>query len=433
MKKLISLFLAVLMLLSMVACANDETAAPDEPKEPEVTTVLEPLPPREVEPKEPLTLIESPVTEEDFMNNAKITSIVSMGNTYRLKAAMEKAKLGEDVTLAYIGGSITYGDTIADRSLNWANRSYEYFASTFGNGDNVHYVNAGVNGTPSAYGALRVNDDVLVHNPDVVFIEFAVNDASAVLYSDSFECLIRECLTHESKPAVVIVFASAGESWWSGQPWQKRIAENYDVSMISYGDAVTYLFKNNVTNIKKFTSDNVHPTTEGHGIVAEFVNYFFDEAYRLEAPTEDTVLPERLYEGLFQSAVMVRQQTYTPESMGSWKNGTGMYNGNGWIINRDGTNEPIVFEFSGKNAYICYASVTNDEYGTAVAKVFFNGTEVATVELLGKGTSWQACCSTLLYSADAVGEYRIEVSMKTDPNAKFEIHGMAYTEEQFQK
>ena len=36
-------------------------------------------------------------------------SLLSLGNTLRLKRAIEKAKRGEEVTIAYIGGSITQG------------------------------------------------------------------------------------------------------------------------------------------------------------------------------------------------------------------------------------------------------------------------------------------------------------------------------------
>ena len=40
-------------------------------------------------------------------------------------------------------------------------------------GDNVEYVNAGLSGTASALGNLRVQRDVLAYEPDIVFIEYA--------------------------------------------------------------------------------------------------------------------------------------------------------------------------------------------------------------------------------------------------------------------
>ncbi len=446
MKRVICLLLALALCVLTVGCTNPSanptatndptvTGSPENPDNPENTTAPEATqpavtdPPKDVEAKEPLAEISAPATEADYLNNAKIKSLLSLGNTYRLKAAINKARTGQDVTIGYIGGSITYGDTLNDRTLTWANRSYEYFAQTYGTGENVHYVNSGVNGTPSAYGALRVNADILAHNPDIVFIEFAVNDGSEALYGDSYECLIRECLTHESKPAVVIMFAAAGDSWWGSQSWQKKIAEKYDLPMVSYRDGVEYLFNNNVLTLADFTTDKVHPNIKGHGIVADFVKYFFDEVYRTEAPASDIVMPERIKDGLFQNASILRQQTYTPAQMGSWKNGSGMFNGNGWRLNRDGTNNPIVFKFTGKNAYIVYASGTSKEHGTAIAKVYYNGNMVGIKELKGNGSSWEICHTELLHLASEVGEYTVEVSMASDATAAFEIQGVGYTAE----
>jgi hypothetical protein len=42
-------------------------------------------------------------------HNMIAKSLLSKGNNKRLKAAMEKAERGDDVTIAYIGGSITQG------------------------------------------------------------------------------------------------------------------------------------------------------------------------------------------------------------------------------------------------------------------------------------------------------------------------------------
>ena len=48
----------------------------------------------------------------------------------------------------------------------------------------VETINAGIPATGSDFGAQRVDRDVLVHRPDVVFIEFAVNDAGEECEAD---------------------------------------------------------------------------------------------------------------------------------------------------------------------------------------------------------------------------------------------------------
>lgn len=54
-----------------------------------------------------LDYIKNPATYDEWLNNAKIESLTSLGNTNRLKDVIERAKNGEELTIAYIGGSIT--------------------------------------------------------------------------------------------------------------------------------------------------------------------------------------------------------------------------------------------------------------------------------------------------------------------------------------
>ena len=65
---------------------------------------------------------------QDMIEN----SLVSTGNNYRLKKVIEKCKRGEDVTIAYIGGSITQG--AGGKPINtmcYAYRSYDAFCKLF--------------------------------------------------------------------------------------------------------------------------------------------------------------------------------------------------------------------------------------------------------------------------------------------------------------
>ena len=53
-------------------------------------------------------------------------SLVQTGNVRRLKRAMQRAKQGEDVTVAFIGGSITQGaGAIPINTMCYAYRAFE--------------------------------------------------------------------------------------------------------------------------------------------------------------------------------------------------------------------------------------------------------------------------------------------------------------------
>ncbi len=372
----------------------------------------------------------NPSTKEEWMDNAKIKSLTDLGNTYRLKKAIEKAKNGEDVTIAYIGGSITEGD---NKPTCYAARSFDYFVEAFAKKpEKCHYVNAGISGTPSVLGSLRLENDVLSKNPDIVFVEYAVNDGGEDIYHDAYECIIKSCLEYESKPAVILLFARMEEGWTS-QDWKKEIGAHYGVSMISYADGITYLFDNNVIQWSDFSSDYTHPHDDGNAIVADFIAYFYDEVDRTEAPEADIDHEniERMNAGFYMGAHMLTNDNAEPVDMGTWKKGSsGFHYSEGWKKTWDDRNDPLVFEFTGKHAYVVYPASGTNSFGTLVANVYFNGELVKTVEYneyLEGG--WNCPYVGDLYHSPKVGEYRIEFTAKED-NVKCDLQvlAVAYTD-----
>lgn len=104
-------------------------------------------------------------------------SLMNMGNAYRIRKAIEKTRAGKEVTLAYIGGSITQGaGAVPINTECYAYKSYQLFQKRFSAKNNVKFIKAGVGGTPSELGMIRFDRDVLRdgQQPDIVVIEFAV-------------------------------------------------------------------------------------------------------------------------------------------------------------------------------------------------------------------------------------------------------------------
>lgn len=105
--------------------------------------------------------------EEELYSKMVKQSIFSTGNNARIKAAIQKAREGKDVSLAYIGGSITEGGGYNPNSACYAEVSATAFAKKYGvnEGKNVHFINAGMSGTPSDIGIIRYQRDVVSRLP----------------------------------------------------------------------------------------------------------------------------------------------------------------------------------------------------------------------------------------------------------------------------
>ena len=61
--------------------------------------------------------------------------IANRGNLYRLKKVMDRAKAGETLNIAFLGGSITQGSLSSKPELCYAYHVYEWWKKTFPQAD----------------------------------------------------------------------------------------------------------------------------------------------------------------------------------------------------------------------------------------------------------------------------------------------------------
>lgn len=81
------------------------------------------------------------------------------------------AQAGAEVKIGYLGGSIT-------AQQGWRPKTLAHFQATYPQAK-ISEINAAIGGTGSDLGVCRLRQDVLNHKPDLLFVEFAVNDGGA--------------------------------------------------------------------------------------------------------------------------------------------------------------------------------------------------------------------------------------------------------------
>lgn len=250
-------------------------------------------------------------------------ALVSAGDPGRLRSVFAKARRGEPICVAAIGGSITAGGLqTKDPARRYVQQVAKWFETTFP-GLKVSFVNAGIGATDSAYGALRVKTDVLDRHPDLVVVEYAVNDKTTTPeHGESYEGVLRQLLSSSENLAVIELFFMHNDGQ-STQPTQVKLGRHYGLPMISFTDAMWPEFQSGRLKWETFYADVVHPKDEGHDIASDLLRDFLTSSLaKLTEPGQSlpkvASLPAPLFSDTYERCVLFRGENFKPVNATGW-------------------------------------------------------------------------------------------------------------------
>jgi len=230
-----------------------------------------------------------------------------------------KVARSDSLKVAYIGGSITAQEGWRFYSLNWFQERFPQAKFS--------EINAAIGGTGSDFGVFRLQEQVLKHNPDLVFIEFAVNDSRKPVEKTfrSVEGMVRQIWQNNSETDICLVYTIKNtflEDEMAGKlPSPKmameQIAGHYGIPSINFGTEVSRMVKDQqllfegkpseIDGKPVFSRDGVHPYTEtGHRIYHEALQRGFETMLQEEkTATNRKDLPPPLTFNYFSNAQML--------------------------------------------------------------------------------------------------------------------------------
>ena len=200
---------------------------------------------------------------------------------------LAKLQAGKEVRIAYLGGSITAQN-------GWRPMTLEWFGKTFPKAK-VSEINAAIGGTGSDLGVFRLAQDVLSRKPDLLFVEFAVNDGGASPEGiwRGMEGIVRQ--TWRCDPTTDICFVYTFRVGYEtdldrglctqSMSSDEAIADHYGIPSINMALRVAELAKRGKLQFdtrkgKKppadggvilFSKDGVHPLDAGHAVYREVI------------------------------------------------------------------------------------------------------------------------------------------------------------------
>ena len=197
---------------------------------------------------------------------------------------LRRAESGENLTVVWFGGSLTWGANATDPNLtSFRGRMNERFLKNY---PKAHwtFVDSAIGGVGSQMAVFRVDRDVVSKNPDLVFVDFSVNDgldASGDLASESAEGAVRRIL-ERTKAAVVPVImplrkyvVEPNEQALRRRTEHLALARHYGLPV---GDVLGEMRAMNAAGklnldevwLKEF-GDNSHPYDSGYALYADIV------------------------------------------------------------------------------------------------------------------------------------------------------------------
>lgn len=253
--------------------------------------------------------------------------ISNVGNLTKMKRLMERAEAGESLTIGFIGGSITQGSLAAAPENCYAHRVYEWWRSAFPKAE-FTYVNGGIGGTTSQFGAARADSDLLAFKPDFAIIEFSVNDDSTEHFEETYEGLVRRVLSDENEPAVMLVHNVFYNNGASAQLMHARVARHYSLPAVSMQSTLYAALLAGAIDNREITPDDLHPNDRGHELVAKVITFYLEKirngaqgSESGQTAGEDTVygknnMPKPLTRNAYEDSLRYRNDNSSPHLAG---------------------------------------------------------------------------------------------------------------------
>jgi len=236
----------------------------------------------------------------------------------------------EPLTIGFIGGSITNQGNYTTPLKKYLNEILD--ADARGGITYIDNQKSGVGGTGSDLGVYRIEKDIIKYNPDIVFIEFAVNDGYKADATEAvknerladIENLVRQLMELPHQPMVIMLDLTT-KSLQENRPVIDD-AENFrSVYGIENVDVAKYLWDNTKTEenpdgryvwsnadvtdgeIALTDNDAVHPNAEGGKIYADYMNEVL------------AANPEKFFKKMNTVENAITESNYSNPRMISWR------------------------------------------------------------------------------------------------------------------
>ncbi len=383
-------------------------------------------------------------SEEDMLSpiEGKYAEYIYRRND--LHNTLYKLKEEKKLKVLYYGGSVTYGvGASAREKTSWRALFTNYLKESYPDAE-IESINSAISGTGSLLGLFRLERDVIPHNPDLIFIEYSINDFYLGAGEDQIkiqnETMIRRL--YEMNPNIDIVYvftegvtsATTGirDKLHKGSKPQNEIAEYFGINSVNVGRALTDTISDKSSasseEWKQYFQDGVHPVDKGYAAYFEVLKDFFENQEKIYKDGEIKAhkIPENPLVGVMEEYTMIAGNELESIASGDWKfnpdssyipNINSVYQGS---LSPKATGSELTYTFTGKGF-----------------SIFFSGNAYKYLECSIDGSDWKIPVSdgnrplTIFFDNGVEAkEHTVKLRIKNGAEKlDFEIFGLLIWEE----
>jgi lysophospholipase L1-like esterase len=373
------------------------------------------------------------LTEEQIAEK----SVVNAGDLRVIKSLLKRAANGEDIAVGAIGGSITMGAAATKPEHRFANLTRQWLQQKFPE-INVKLYNAGIGATDSKLGAFRLYKDLMVYDPDLVIVEYSINDSANNIAGKTFEGLIRQLLNSQNQPGIIILamMNSAGKNV---EEKHIPISVHYNIPMVSLRKVFEPLIESGEVKPETILADGVHPNDRGHETAALLITNILQKAIELPADENNldgdknagfNTVSEPLHTDEFEFLGYFKSAEIKPTVKGGWVlrshpqiaeqpwrlHGKPLFD-EVWTAKKPGSR--LEFKYKGTFAAITYWKENSD---MGMVDIYIDGRKCQSVDAWGPQT-WGGYAATEIIGKNVdFGIHTVSIVLSQDKNEKSNGH-----------
>lgn len=217
----------------------------------------------------------------------KMSTVFAEARTFKTGVTGEKRNLNntlykltakKELNIAYFGGSVTdgHGASIANET-SWRALTTKWLKESYPSAK-INETNAAIGGTSSYFGLFRYQRDVKPSNPDLIFIDFAINDTYYDFTEEqsvyNMESIVNTISKDFPQADIVMVFVTDQSrlgTEYTALKAHKAVADYYGIPTINVGAALDEEIKASGKAFSDYVTDIVHPNDNGYKVYADCV------------------------------------------------------------------------------------------------------------------------------------------------------------------